>query len=223
MEKAVIFDIDGTLLDTTLGIRSSVNYVTDKHCFKQLTDDEFKAFLSFSPITASFSNVCKTDTQMSQICGEEFTQIYKEKFLPLAKIYEGITDLLNYLRKNHYKLGIATFKNEQNAKLMISSLELDKYFDIICGSTDDKSRTKKEILNECINLLKADKNNSIFIGDSKTDAIAAKDLSIPFIGVTYGFGFKTSEEVNRYPNILCADNTSEILNYFKSEIKKTNC
>ena len=216
MNKAVIFDIDGTLLDTTLGIRSSVDYVTNKYNLTKLNDCEFKDFISYSPITASFSNVCKTDAQMSQECGNEFISIYKQRFLHLAQPFDGIMDLLNYLIDNNYKLGVATYKNEQNAKLMLSKLNLDKYFDEICGSTEDKKKKKKEILSDCIKQLDIKYNDCIFIGDSKTDAVASSDLFVPFIGVTYGFGFKVKNDVNVYPNILCAETPQEILNYFRS-------
>lgn len=215
MDKAVIFDIDGTLLDTTKGIRSSVNYVTKKFNLKQLTDSEFKDFLSYSPITASFSNVCKTDEKMSQICGGEFISIYKQKFLHLAHVYDGIVDLLNYLKENHYKLGVATYKNEENAKIMLSKLKLDKYFDKICGSTDDKTRTKKEILDACIDSLNIDNSECIFIGDSKTDALASSESKVPFIGVTYGFGFKTIDDIKPYNPVLIAETPTKMLEWLK--------
>ena len=219
MDKAVIFDIDGTLLDTTQGIRCSVNYVTNKFSLKQLTDVELKDFLSYSPITASFSNVCKTDEKMSQMCGSEFISIYKQKFLHLAQVYGGIMDLLKYLKDNHYKLGVATYKNEENAKIMLSKLKLDKYFDKICGATDDKNRTKKEILADCINQLDLDYKNCIFIGDSSADAKASQELKVSYIGVTYGFGFKNEKEVKQYNPIFIANTTKEILEFIKN---KTN-
>ena len=216
MSQAFIFDIDGTLLDTTQGIRSSVNYVTGKFNLKQLTDKEFKDFISYSPITASFSKVCGTDEKMSQICGNEFISIYKQKYLHLAQPFDGITDLLNYLKDNHYKLGVATYKNEENAKIMLSKLELDKYFDIICGSTSDKNRTKKEILEDCIKQLDLKFSDCIFVGDSCTDAKASQDLKVSFIGVTYGFGFKNKDDINVYPNILCVKTPYDILKYIKN-------
>lgn len=215
MIKAVIFDIDGTLLDTTLGIRSSVNYVTDKYNMNKLSDSEFNDFISYSPITASFSNVCKTDFKMSKICGEEFTSIYKQKYLPLAQIYPGITNLLSYLRENQYKLGIATYKNEQNAKIMISSLKLNSYFDAICGANQESKRTKKDILKECIEKINSEAKESFFIGDSKTDAIAAKDLGTKFIGVTYGFGFREEDEIKSYNPIFIANSPEKILKFME--------
>ena len=63
----------------------------------------------------------------------------------------------------------------------------------------------------------ADKNYAVMIGDSIHDAGAANNLSIKFIGVTYGFGFKTQNDVNEYSNILSANTPLEILDFFKKE------
>lgn len=213
MYNTVIFDIDGTLLDTTAGIRSAVDFVTDKYGMKKLTQEEFKKFISFAPITTSFANTCNTDEKMSVICGDEYTRRYKQGDMYKAKLFNQVDKLLEYLKSNNFKLGVATFKNEDNAKLLLANLNIDKYFDAICGSNKDSGRTKKDILNDCRNLLGAIPQECIFIGDSKTDAVAAEETSIDFIGVTYGFGFKTREDVMCNPNVLCADTVDEILNY----------
>lgn len=215
MYNTVIFDIDGTLLDTTAGIRSAVDFVTEKYGIKKLSQEEFIKFISFAPITASFANTCNTDEKMSAICGDEYIKRYKQGDMYKAKLYNQIDKLLEYLKVNNFKLGIATFKNEENAKLLLSNLNIDKYFDAICGSNHDTSRTKKDILKDCAKLLKSDVKECIFIGDSKTDAIASEENSIDFIGVTYGFGFKTREEVMQYSYVLCANTVAEILDYIR--------
>lgn len=218
MFNTIIFDVDGTLLDTRTGIINSVNYVIEKFNLKKLNDEEMQQFIGMSPIQASFQHFCGTDEFLSQKCAEEYRDKYKRGDVFNAEVYGGVFALLDYLKRNGYKLGIATYKRQDNINEIVKFFNFDKYFDSICGADNDNKLTKTEIIKKCMSNLNSLKQKNVMIGDSIHDATAAEKLGIKFIGVTYGFGFKSSQDVNKYSNIFIAKNTMEILEYFKKRI-----
>ena len=214
--NTIIFDVDGTLINTRQGIMASVKHVIDNFNLKQLSDDELYKFVGLSPLQAAFCHFCNIDKNLSQKCTEEFRMFYNKNELYNANIYNGISKLLDFLKSNNYKLGVATYKREDLVINLLNHFKMDKYFDYICGADNENKLSKTEMINNCIKIFNTDKADTIVIGDSKHDAEAAMQLGIDFIGVTYGFGFKVKNDVNVYPNILCAETPQEILNYVRS-------
>lgn len=212
----IIFDVDGTLIDTRLGIMSSVKHVINKFKLKQLSDNELYKFVGISPLQTAFCHFCNIDSDLSQKCAEEFRIYYNESELFNAFVYDGIIELLEYFKSNNYKLGVATYKREDLVLKLLKHFNLYKYFDILFGADNNNKLTKSDMIENCLQHFKAQKENAIMIGDSCHDAQAAEKLGIDFIGVTYGFGFKSESDVNKYSNILCANTPIEIFSLFKS-------
>lgn len=213
MCNSVIFDVDGTLLDGTEGIIKSVNHAISVMKLPKLTEEELISFVG-PPVQNSAKNKFSLTDDEAQIFANIFRKKYAEDDVYLAKVYNGIYDLLEFLKQKNYKLGVATYKREDYAINLMRYFKFDAYFDSICGADNENKLTKFDILVKCKNSLSLNNNKIIMVGDSYHDAQAADELGIDFIGVTYGFGFKTAREVNEYPNILCANTPLEILNHF---------
>ena len=216
MYNTIIFDVDGTMIDTRPGIINSVKYVIDKYNLKKLTDIEFNKFVGLSPIQAAFSYFCETDEEFSQKCAEEYRNKYKQGDVLNAKLYDGIIELLEFLKNKNYKLGIATYKRQDNINEIAKHFKLFKYFDTICGADNENKLKKSDIILKCLQELNSDINTAIMIGDSCHDAEAAKSLGINFIGVTYGFGFSMEESIKQYNPIFVANNVHDIIKFFKT-------
>lgn len=215
MYNTIIFDVDGTLLDTRPGIISAVKSVIDKNKLKQLSNEELNLFVGRSPIQEAFHYFCGTDEFMSQRCAEEYRFKYKQGDIFNATVYHGIFKLLDLLNHNKYKLGIATYKRQDNIKQLSEKFGFNKYFDSICGADNDNKLTKSDIILKCLKRLGSDISTTIMIGDSCHDAEAANKLKIAFIGVTYGFGFKNELDLIKYKPLLVAKNVYDIEEFFK--------
>ena len=213
--NTIIFDVDGTLIDTGLGIMSSVKHVLNKFNLKQLSDVELFKFVGISPLQAAFCHFCNIDSDLSQKCAEGFRTYYNENELFNASIYDGIIELLEYLKSNNYKLGIATYKREDLVLKLLKHFDLYKYFDIVFGADNNNKISKSNMIEKCIKTLNTKKENTIMIGDSCHDADAAKKVDIPIFCVTYGFGFKNKDETEVYNPIFIADKPQDILKYIK--------
>ncbi len=208
--KVAAFDLDGTLLDTSEGVLSSVRYTIDKYGFKPLGEDELRTFIG-PPIQNSFAKAYNLEGDIIQEVTTVFRNHYKDVDLLKAVPYDGIFEVFKELNENGVKPVIATYKRQDYATAILKHFGFDKYTDIMYGADAYNKLKKKDIIE---NALKDaglnDYSEAVMIGDSDNDAIGAEGIGTEFIGVTYGFGFRTKEDVCQFRNIGVAQTTDEI-------------
>lgn len=193
MSKTIIFDLDGTLIDATEGIVSSVQYLIKKHNLKPISKETLLTFVG-PPIQESLKKTYNVTEEEAQTLANTFRQKYKDGDVYKATVYDGIFQLLKRLKNNNYKTGIATYKREDYAISLVKHLGLDKFIDLTCGADNENKLTKKDILRKCMRELNSPPENTIFVGDSLSDGVAAKALGCGFIAIMYGFGFNTKDD-----------------------------
>ena len=209
--EAVIFDLDGTLLDTSEGIFRSVSYVIARSNLTPLREEIMRTFIG-PPIQRSFARVYSLADEDAQKAAAMFRDRYKDHDLLLAKPYEGIIDAMNELRDAGIKTAVATYKRQDYAEKILCHFGFDKVTDAICGSDAEGKLTKRDIIENAIkNLGVTDKKRSVMVGDSDNDAIGAKEIGVDFIGVTYGFGFFCAQDVNEYDNTGVASSPRDLV------------
>ena len=209
---AVIFDLDGTLLDTSEGIFKSVTYAIDTLGFEKITPDVLRTFIG-PPIQNSFARVYGLEKEEADKAADVFRNRYKEDDIVRAVPYEGIFETLEKLRASGVKTAVATYKRQDYAEKILKHFGFDRAVDTICGSDFEGKLSKKDIIDNAIKLLGADKARTVMVGDSDNDALGASGIGVDFIGVTYGFGFADAEDVNEFPAIGPAKSPEGILRY----------
>lgn len=208
----IIFDLDGTLLDTSEGSIKSIDF-TIKHMGYAPISEEIKQSFIGPPIFNSLKLTYHLSDDEAQKATEVFREAYKSKFLYKARIYEGIVPLLQTLHDKGYILAVASYKRDDYCKMLVQHFGLDSYFECILGSDSQNTLTKADIIKKCMQECNQTKTqNVILVGDSAHDAIGAQTLSLDFIAVTYGFGFKKNEMIP-YPHKGYANTPIEVLNY----------
>lgn len=208
---AVIFDLDGTLLDTSEGIFRSVGYVIDTLKLSRPSEEVMRTFIG-PPIQKSFARIYGMDKADADGAAGLFRERYKENDLLLAKPYDGIFEAIRDLNNGGVRTAVATYKRQDYAEKILKHFGFDKVCDIICGSDFDGVLTKKDIIENAIDRLGiSDRSRVVMVGDSDNDAMGAEEIKVAFIGVTYGFGFGSHEDVNVYKNIGSADTPSQIV------------
>lgn len=211
--KAVVFDLDGTLIDTSKGILNSVRETISYFGYSQLDDNDLMSFLGGS-IYDVFQRLFPEIDSYSMV--SFFRKRYEEIHFSEATSYDGIYDLLKQLKELGFSIGVATLKREDLAKRLLSSYPFYSFFDVICGSDAEGLLTKTDIICNCLKLLQITNNQGVtMVGDVPNDAKSANLLGIPFLGVTYGYGFKTKKEIDFYPNVGYADKVQVIFNVLK--------
>lgn len=214
--EIVIFDVDGTLLDTTEGLLNAVRYTIEMEGLPPLSEDVLKTFIG-PPIQDSFAGTYGIeDKQYLQELAGIFRGRYKEYELLKAYPYNGIYEVFDKLVSSGVKPAIATYKREDYAREILHHFGFDRYTDIIFGADDENRLKKKDIIGKCLEKyerLLPDK--AIMVGDTVHDAVAANQLGMDFLGVLYGFGFKAAEEVKEYSGIPPAGEAGEIITILK--------
>ena len=209
MIKNVIFDLDGTLLDTREGVIESAKYAAKQMGYPELPHETMLSFVG-PPIQNSFMIHYGCDQETAQKAANIFRDYYKNTALLLAEPYEGIFDLCDLLKKNGVRMSVATYKREDYALTLLRHFNFHKYCDPMHGADNNNVLKKEDIIRMCQEEMGATKENSVLIGDTDNDAKGAVKADTPFIAVTYGFGFKTKEDVAGYPYMGVANTPIEI-------------
>lgn len=211
--KLIVFDVDGTLINPNEGVCNALLYVIRKYKLPMLGPDELAEF-NGPPIFKSFLQHFPVDEKQAGEMVEEFRQRYKDYELLKAYVYTGVYNLFNSLLQSDYRIGIATYKRNDYAKKLVEYFGFEQYTDAIYGSDFNNKLLKKDIVLKCINHFNIQHFSQVLmIGDSENDAIAAKELGIDFLGVTYGFGFKKEDDMKMFNPVYCAKTVVEIGTY----------
>lgn len=211
---AILFDMDGTLVDTFRGIKNSYEYAADSMSFKMYEDSVIGNFIG-APLSEVFAKSFKLSDEQVRQAIEYYRYYYNLKGYTEVEIYDGIPFLLSYLKKHDYKIGIATLKREDFAIKIINNLKLENFFDVICGIDNNDKLTKSQIINKCMEKLEVNSNETLYIGDSIYDSEGAFISNADFIAVTYGYGFKSEKDIEEQRYVCCADKAKSIADYLE--------
>lgn len=207
--ELVIFDLDGTIADTSPGIFNSIRYAQRMMNLPQLSEEQMRYHVG-PPIELSYNrNFGLTGDRLSQAIVYHKEYAMMQGFKELV-VYDGIVSLLDSLKGVEIKTAVATLKANSTAVKIFENLNISDRFNTIIGADADNPMSKSQMFDYCTNLLDINKAKTVLVGDSKYDAIGAEKSGIDFIAVAYGFGFKSEDEI-KYPNIGIAHNPSDIL------------
>lgn len=190
--KLIIFDMDGTLVDTSEGILACHKYANVKMGRPEPTDQELSGIIG-GPLLKTY----KSRFLFSDEEAVEAVRIYREHYavygIKGVKLYEGMKNTLSKLKKSGYKLAVATLKAERFAKTILSDLGINLYFDVVRGVDENDRLSKTDLIELCIKESGVKKIESVLVGDSINDEEGAEIAGIDFIAATYGFGFSEND------------------------------
>lgn len=196
MKKIVIFDMDGTLIDSAHDITQSINHV--RQTIYGLLPMENKHVVE--AINAPSRNLAKIfyDTEIYEIRAKElFEEHYYDQCIRNVQAYEGIADLLEMLRFHSVHVGVATNAPSLFAKRMLSHLKLADHFSLIVGADMvDTPKPNPQMLDMILELHRFERgtDRAWMIGDNEKDLEAAKRAGITGIFAKWGFGSASSYE-----------------------------
>ena len=212
--KLAIFDLDGTLIDSSYGIFDTIYDTIQHFSLPDLTSEQLRTFIG-PPIERSFQHYYPqlSSQQQKELCCF-FRDQYKKEHLLHAALYDGISELLKKLQSCQISTAVATYKRQCFADAILTHLQLSPHLNVICGSDMEGKLTKTDIIQQTISLAGIqDITQVVMIGDSDNDAIGAQQIGLDFIGVTYGFGFQSEQDVRKFPCVAIAHTPDQLANW----------
>lgn len=209
--KGIIFDLDGTLLNTIEDISDSMNEVLQAFNLNTYSYEEYK-----HKIGGGFRNLILnsfpegTDENTISRALEMLLKIYSEKYINKTQPYDGINKLLNLLVERDMKLGVNSNKKDEYTKNLIY-----KFFDSIPFIDVYGQRENVQIKPDPTTALEIAENMNLkpeeilFIGDSNTDILTAKNAHMDSVGVLWGF--RSREELSKHGAKYIVSDWKEIL------------
>ena len=209
MYQTILFDLDGTLTNPSLGITNSLAYALEKFNIEVTDKKELYPFIG-PPLQDSFENFYHFSKEDSLKAVDFYRDYFRHKGLYENEVYQGIPDLLERLKAQGKKLLVATSKPEEFARQILKHFELFDYFDLVAGASMDGSRRLKgDVIAHALTTAQvSDLSATIMIGDREHDIIGAKKNGLDAIGVLYGFGNR--EELKKAGATYIATNVEEL-------------
>ncbi len=191
--KSLIFDLDGTLINTGPDLMNALNFVLKENNLKELEHKHIGKLVGFGALNmikkgfkfyGKYPNECKL-----RDLTKNFLHYYKKNCSKNSYLYPGVERTLSILSRKKIILNVCTNKNQLLADKVLKELKIKKYFKIVLGSSDSlKLKPHTEMLSFIMKKLRLRKNETIMVGDSLNDIFPARILNIRSIFVTYGFG-----------------------------------
>jgi len=214
-KKAIIFDLDGTLLNSLIDIAESVNYVLEKYNFPTHNIEDYKYMIGNGIQVliekALPNNISKTDFEKYF---NEASTIYEKRQTQKSHPYDGIIDMLNSLSDKGISLNILSNKPDNFTKDVVKHFFKDIDFKIVFGAREGvPKKPAANAVNEIVKTIGLDKQEFIYMGDTSTDMLTANAANIESIGVTWGYR-KVDELLNAGAKHI-VNSPIEVLEFFK--------
>ncbi len=212
MLKAIIFDFDYTLGDSTNGIVLSVNYALEKLGYGSKDREEIKKTIGLS-LTDTFSVLTGKSNQEE---ARQFSKYFIEKadsvMVENTELYADTKEILKKLKEAGYKTGIVTTKFRYRIEKILDRFSAVDLVDLIVGADDVKiEKPNPEGLLWVVNKLQLDKDDILYVGDSLVDARTAENAQIDFAGVLTGT--TVADEFKPYSNVFIGENIKAVYDF----------
>ena len=209
----ILFDLDGTLVDTAPDLMHAHNHVMKKYGYPTKSTEDIRNLVGqgagaligrsiWGQAKKEFSRV--KDLSIKDEMTKEFINYYGKNILNKSTLINGVKDFLFWCKKENISMGVCTNKTEHLAVDLLKKIGIYDFFEYVAGhNTFDYCKPDPRHLTSVIEILDGNLKKSLMIGDSETDANAAKAAGIPVILLEDGYTEKNTTEI--YHNHLIKD------------------
>ena len=211
----IIFDLDGTLVDTAPDLLSAHNHVMKKFGYTSKNLDEIKDLAGkgaavmigrsiWESAKKEFSSIDDQKTKDEMV--NEFINFYGKNIVVKSKLVNGVYEFLKWAKSKNISMGVCTNKQEHLAVNLLKKIKIYDFFEYVAGrNTFEYCKPDPRHITSMIEIMNGNIKRSLMIGDSENDADAAKLAGIPMILLENGYTDKKTEQI--YYNHLIKDFT----------------
>lgn len=212
--KNILFDLDGTIINSQEGITNCIRYVLDYWGMEQPPTEDLLCFIG-PPLWEQFQKIYGFDAEKAEASVWKYRERFDKTGIFECELYPGIRELIRSLKKKGYRVALASSKPEGACVRIIEHFHLEDYFDGIFGATrDGKISSKKQVLDYLFETTGMNREETVLIGDTRFDVLGAREAGIPCIGVTYGFGSR--EELEEAGALAICSNVREVEDFIET-------
>ena len=209
----ILFDLDGTLINTAPDLMNAHNYVMKKYGYnerelsaiKKLAGRGSKVMLtrSMHELAEISGKVKKTDDKIEDMT-KEFIDYYSKNIFKESTLKNGLLNFLSWCKKKSISMAVCTNKQEHLSIDLLKKIKIYDFFDYVAGgNTFQHNKPNPKHLTDTIEILGGDIKKAIMVGDSETDSNASKAANMPFVLIEDGYTEKKINEI--YHNHLVKD------------------
>jgi phosphoglycolate phosphatase len=196
---AIVFDLDGTLIDSVHDVRVNLNLALEGMGRRALSLDETKDAIGYGGRVLVEKALELTgdagSADMIDGCTRDFLDLYVRNPVRLTPVFPGVLDVLAQLKAEGVSLGICTNKPESTTGAVLDGLDLAGYFQAVtCGDTVPHRKPDGRHVLLTMEMMGAD--TAVMVGDSETDMAAGRNARLPVIAVAYGYRHCAAEDLD---------------------------
>lgn len=207
--KALVFDLDGTLVNSAPDLAAALNLVLKMKGLEELPVEKVALMIGAGVpklIERGFAahGIALSATETEELTGP-FLEYYDAHATDLSTLYPTVADTLKQLAVSDLKIGLCTNKPTEAARIILGELGIVDYFDSIMGGTSGfPKKPDPQVIHACIAEMAVTPDDCLYVGDSETDVLTARNAGLPIIVLPYGYTATPA-------NDLGADGTIETL------------
>lgn len=189
--RAIVFDLDGTLIDSAPDVRAGLNRLLAEEGRRQLSLAEVQELVGEGAralIERAFATT-GTPAEPGRVDGliARYLAFYRAHPADHTVVYEGVRDELERLKRAGWTLGICTNKPHAMTLVVLEALDLAKWFDAVVGGDFPRCKPDGEHVRHTLRLMGAEGVPALYVGDSRTDVLAARDAGLKVLCVDWGY------------------------------------
>ena len=202
----ILFDLDGTLVDTAPDLMKAHNHVMKKFGYKTKTTDEIRAIVGkgarallgrsiWGEAKKEFGKI--EDENVKDEMVKEFIDYYGKNIINESRLINGVEEFLKWCSSKKISMGVCTNKQEHLAIDLLKKIKIYDYFEYVAGgNTFEVCKPNSRHLTNIVEILNGDLKKTLMIGDSETDSKSAQAAKIPFVLLENGYTEKKVEEIH---------------------------
>ncbi|NLL56112.1 MAG: HAD-IA family hydrolase [Clostridiales bacterium] len=210
-KKAILFDMDGTLVDTVDDLTTALNHTLKTLNFATKTREQVQSYLGNGIV--ALVELGLPDDQKDQLskAAKIFKEYYKDHLADFTKPYNGIVELIDLLKQKNYRLAVISNKIQPALDELVTRFFSNKFEQIIGQRNDLKQKPYPNGVNLALQLMGVDKDDALYVGDSDVDLKTAQNAKLDCVSCSWGF--KTKAELISYGAKIIIDKPMELLNH----------